>query len=410
MSDGKNILLKVTGSVAAFKAAALSSKLTQEGYTVRVVLSASAKEFVGASTFEGLTRQKVYDWTFAAGDAMAHIDLARWAALTLVYPASANTLTKLSQGRADDLVGTLFLAHDFKTPYWIVPAMNPSMFSHPAVVDAVERLKHWGVEVLDPDSGRMACGEVGAGRLIEPEALLSEVNAYFSSRPDGTLSSGHVLVTAGGTIEPIDPVRVLTNVSTGETGVKITNALARSGFSTTLLLSAHSPFLKSVSRGVRLRTFSTFNDLERLMQSELSSQKVDTLVHAAAVSDYRLERIQSENGAKIESDVKIQSDETISLVLKPNPKILHRVREYSVNPEMRVISFKLATHGGADLSGYSSDVIFYNTVSGIERDSERHAGEIYLKTPTGYQRKDIFQTKSELVSAMVRFCGKKETL
>lgn len=411
MSNGKNILLKVTGSVAAYKAASLASKLTQDGHTVRVVLSASAKEFVGASTFEGLTRQKVYDWTFAAGDAMAHIDLARWANLTLVYPATANTLTKLGQGRADDLVGTLFLAHDFTSPYWIVPAMNPSMFSHPAVSEAIERLRKWGVTVLDPDSGRMACGEVGSGRLIEPEALLAAVQEYFKTQT--VLETGkssdlqHVLVTAGGTIERIDPVRVLTNVSTGETGVKIANALSRGGFSVTLLLAASSPFLKDVIPAVRVQTFNTFGDLEELMKSELSTQKIDTLIHAAAVSDYRVDRIETENGSKMIRDVKIQSEETISLVLKPNPKILHRVREYSKNPKMRVISFKLATKEDADLSGYSSDVIFYNTVGGLDRGSDRHVGEVHLKSASGYQKKESFDTKSELVSAMVRSCGKQ---
>jgi phosphopantothenoylcysteine decarboxylase / phosphopantothenate---cysteine ligase len=395
------ILLAVTGSVGAFKAAALSSKLTQSGFEVRTVLTSGAKEFIGAPTFEGLTRNRTYSDTFAAGDAMAHIDLARWADLTLVYPASGNTLTKLASGRADDLLGTLFLAHDFKSPYWVVPAMNPSMFSHPAIREAVAKLKEWGITIVDPAEGRMACGEVGEGRLIEPEAMLEEVLKYFEGQPKA--SGPKVLITAGGTTEAIDPVRVLTNTSTGETGVRLANALAEFGNDVTLLLSSSSPFRDAVRAGVRISYYETFNELDSKMREELSSSDYSSLIHAAAVSDYHVEKIENSAGTVISGTAKIQGKDPLTLRLAPNPKILEKVREYAKNPKLKVISFKLATPNGSektDLSGYDSDFIVHNTVSGIERGSDRHRGEIYERGTLGYEVRSKFLTKTDLTKAI----------
>jgi phosphopantothenoylcysteine decarboxylase/phosphopantothenate--cysteine ligase len=400
----RNILLVVSGSVAAFKAAALASKLTQAGFEVRTVLTAGAKAFVGAPTFEGLTRGRVYDDTFATGDAMAHIDLTRWADLTLVYPASGNTLTKLASGRADDLLGTLFLAHDFKRPYWIVPAMNPSMLAHPAVVEAVAKLRAWGLRVLDSDEGRMACGEVGSGRLVEPETMLTEIESYFGARSANSGKKKEVLVTAGGTSETIDPVRVLTNVSTGETGVRVANSLHAAGNAVTLLLAESSSFADEVADGIRLLRFRTFDELDGLLRKELGTGKFATLVHAAAVSDYHVERIETSSGRELSGTVKIQSKESLVLKLAPNPKILERVRDYAANPDLRVISFKLATRtsgeNGDDLVGYESDWIVHNTVAGVERGTDRHAGEIYEKTPDGYRVRSTFRTKADLTRAL----------
>jgi phosphopantothenoylcysteine decarboxylase/phosphopantothenate--cysteine ligase len=399
----KNILLLVTGSVAAFKAAALASKLAQAGFDVQTVLSSGAKEFVGAATFEGLTRGRVYASTFAPGDAMAHIDLARWADLTLIYPASGNTLTKLAMGRADDLIGTLFLAHDFKSPYWIAPAMNPSMLSHPAVAEAVAKLRRWGVTVLDSDDGRMACGEVGTGRLIEPEAMVSEIERHFgavaasSTNPSKTIGK-RILVTAGGTTEAIDPVRVLTNVSTGETGVRIANTLTQNGNDVTLLLAGSSPFQDEVLPGVRVIPFRSYEDLDGAMKKELGSKTYDVLIHAAAVSDFRVSRMETGQGAEVSGMTKIQSNDPLVLHLSPNPKILNQVRGYAGKKPLRVISFKLADSPNADLSGYDSDVVIYNQISGVERGSDRHAGEIFERRAGKFSLRSRFKTKSDLTT------------
>lgn len=174
------VLLIVSGSIAAFKAAALASQLVQDGCEVQTVLTGGGRRFVGEATFEGLTGKPVLGDIFEEGRAMDHIDLVEQADLVLVYPASANTITRLRAGLADDLAGCLFLANNFRKPWWIAPAMNSNMFAHPAVTEALEQLESWGCRILPTGEGRLACGTAGAGRLIEPEqaaALLAEAFA-----------------------------------------------------------------------------------------------------------------------------------------------------------------------------------------------------------------------------------------
>jgi phosphopantothenoylcysteine decarboxylase len=173
------IVLIVSGSIAAFKAAALASRLVQDGHEVQTVLSTGGARFVGAATFEGITGKPVLGDLWEHGRAMDHIDLVDWAELLLVYPASANTITRLRAGIADDLTGCLFLANNFRKPWWIAPAMNSHMFGHPAVTDALGVLEGWGCRILPTDEGRMACGTTGAGRLLEPEAVEKLISEAF---------------------------------------------------------------------------------------------------------------------------------------------------------------------------------------------------------------------------------------
>jgi phosphopantothenoylcysteine decarboxylase/phosphopantothenate--cysteine ligase len=164
-----NVLLQVTGSIAAFKAASLASMLVDAGHEVQCVLSEGARYFVGEATFEGLTNRRVRSDLFEPGRAHDHIRLAEWADLMLLYPASANHITRLRSGLADDLIGCLFLANNFRAPFWIAPAMNSHMLAHPAVSEALAVLEGWGCRILPTGSGRLACGDVGFGRLMEPE-------------------------------------------------------------------------------------------------------------------------------------------------------------------------------------------------------------------------------------------------
>ena len=170
MSSSK-ILLQVTGSIAAFKAASLASQLVDDGYEVQCVMSEGAGHFIGESTFEGLTGRPVLGDVFERGRAHDHIRLAEWADLLLLYPASANHITRLRAGLADDLIGCLFLANNFRKPYWIAPAMNSHMLEHPAVTDALSDLEGWGCRVLPTGEGRLACGDIGYGRLLEPDRM-----------------------------------------------------------------------------------------------------------------------------------------------------------------------------------------------------------------------------------------------
>jgi phosphopantothenoylcysteine decarboxylase/phosphopantothenate--cysteine ligase len=170
MSKSK-ILLQITGSIAAFKAAALASLLTQDGYDVQCIASQGALQFIGEATLEGLTGKTVVTDMFERGHALEHISLVDWADLLLVYPATANHITRLRSGLADDLIGCLFLANNFRKPYWVAPAMNSHMFAHPAVSEALSTIEAWGCRILPTGEGRLACGTVGYGRLLEPEPV-----------------------------------------------------------------------------------------------------------------------------------------------------------------------------------------------------------------------------------------------
>jgi phosphopantothenoylcysteine decarboxylase/phosphopantothenate--cysteine ligase len=176
------VLFQLSGSVAAFKACALISKLVQSGFEVQTAATASTFEFVGRATLEGLTGRPVFTDIFQNGRAMDHIHLAKWAELTILCPATANQINKLAAGIGDDAVSTLFLTHDFKKPYWVVPAMNEEMWLHPATQASLKVLGSWGVRVLEPAEGRQACGDVGPGRMLEPEVLLSLVEDHFKNR------------------------------------------------------------------------------------------------------------------------------------------------------------------------------------------------------------------------------------
>lgn len=170
MSNSR-VLLQITGSIAAFKAAALASLLAQDDFEVQCVASDGGLRFIGEPTLEGLTGRPVVADMFERGRALDHIGLVDWADLLLVYPATANHVTRLRAGLADDLIGCLFLANNFRKPFWVAPAMNSEMFAHPAVTEALSILEGWGCRILPTGEGRLACGTVGYGRLLEPERM-----------------------------------------------------------------------------------------------------------------------------------------------------------------------------------------------------------------------------------------------
>src|SRR4051812_3997616 len=175
-----NILFILTGSIACYKACDAISQLVQRGHRVRTAATAAASKFVGPATLEGLTREKVATDIFAEGAALDHIELARWADLVIVCPATANTLNRMAAGLADDLAGALLLAHDWKKPLLVAPAMNPAMWTHPATAASVARLREWGVRFIEVGAGRTACGEVGEGRLAEPDEIVAAVEAALA--------------------------------------------------------------------------------------------------------------------------------------------------------------------------------------------------------------------------------------
>ncbi len=349
------VLLLMSGSIAAFKVVQLVSRLVQApvGAEVEVVMTPAARGFIGEASLEGLTGRRVRSETFAAGDHMEHIRLVRWADVVLAAPCTANTLNKLASGIGDDLVGTLFLAHDFTKPWLIAPAMNTRMYEHPTTRASLERLRGMGCTIVEPGSGALACGEVGAGRLAEPEALLAAVLQAAQRQPGaagppstssrssaGTAVPLKILVTAGGTRMPLDAVRSIVNSSTGRTGADLAADLAALGHAVTLLTAVDAPHAEDIER---LERYDDFDSFERSLRDLLAGETYDLLVQAAAVSDWR--PMLSPDGGALSGKLDAEGD-TLTLRFARTPKLIASARAWSRNPALRIVAFKLTA--GAD--------------------------------------------------------------
>jgi phosphopantothenoylcysteine decarboxylase/phosphopantothenate--cysteine ligase len=332
--SGSNILFVLSGSIACYKACDAISRLVQCGHRVRTVATEAAQRFVGVATLEGLTGEPVATDLFAAGGALDHLGLMRWADLTIVCPATAHTLNRAAAGLGDDLAGALLLAHDWKKPLLFAPAMNPAMWSHPATVASVERLRGWGARFVAVGAGRTACGDVGEGRLAEPAEIVAVIEAALA-RPVRRL---RVLVTGGGTTEPIDGVRVLANTSTGATSALLADHFARRGHDVTLL-RAHSAV--RAQPGVRDVTFGTFAELDTALTGLLAGEDFAVVLHAAAVSDFAVEAIVVDGVAHPPGPAKLGSASAPTLRLRPNPKLLDTLRTRSRHAGLQVVAFKL---------------------------------------------------------------------
>jgi phosphopantothenoylcysteine decarboxylase/phosphopantothenate--cysteine ligase len=375
-----HILFQLSGSIAAYKACHVVSRLTQAGCDVQTVATDGALQFVGRATLEGLTGRAVATDTFEPGSQMDHIHLVRWADVIVLCPATANTINRLAAGIADDLVGTMFLAHDFTKPYVVVPAMNAAMYTHPATAASLERLRGWGVEILEPDAGSLACGEIGPGRLTEPDVIVARVLDLVATpaAPERTL---RVLVTAGGTKAPIDGVRAITNTSTGSTGAAIADHLADRGHDVTLLHAANAVLPRSDA--VRRRSFVTFGDLESLLRTTLSEERYDAVIHLAAVSDYDVDHVVVDGEARPADPAgKLDSGGSMAIHLRKNPKLLSQLKHFAGTDDVVVVGFKLTNGATSDertaaIKAVSpgTDLVVHNDVS--EMTAECHPATIY---------------------------------
>ena len=283
MLDDKKILLCVTGGIAVYKAAALTSKLTQAGANVRVILSDSATEFVTPLTFQALSRNEVYTHTFDEKDSkkIAHIDLADWADLILVAPATANVIGKIANGIADNMITTTLLAAT--SPVWIAPAMNVHMYQHPAVIRNIETLKQYGYSFIEPGEGYLACGYIGKGRLEEPETIVAKMSDFFDRSSEKlNLVGKTVIITAGPTKEKIDPVRYISNHSTGKMGYAIAEEAQKAG-ARVLLISG--PVSLTPPKGVQLIMVESAQEMYDEVLSRFA--EADIVIKSAAVADYR---------------------------------------------------------------------------------------------------------------------------
>ncbi|HVT74373.1 MAG TPA: bifunctional phosphopantothenoylcysteine decarboxylase/phosphopantothenate--cysteine ligase CoaBC [Lacunisphaera sp.] len=396
-----NLVVVLTGSIAGYKASAAISRLVQRGHRVRTVATPAALRFIGPATLEGLTGSPPLTDLFAPGAALDHINLTRWADLVLVCPATANTLNRLAAGLADDLPGALFLAHDRTKPWLVAPAMNPAMWAHPATQAAVGRLQDWGVHFLPVGEGRTACGETGEGRLPEPDDIVAAVEAALAPREPRL----RVLVTAGGTAEPIDGVRVLTNSSTGRTGALLASHLARAGHDV-VLLRARSAV--AAPPGCREELFGSFDELDAALTRQLGANRYDAVVHAAAVGDFAVEAIVLGGVERAPGRGKLEAASgPVSLRLRRQPKLVDAIRARSRNPDLTLVAFKLtagaseaeAARAVRDLFAHSgADLVVHNDENG------RAAGDDFPAVihPASGHPPVPCRTRSELAATLER--------
>jgi phosphopantothenoylcysteine decarboxylase/phosphopantothenate--cysteine ligase len=357
MMAGKRILLIIGGGIAAYKSLELIRRLTEREVAVKVILTRAGAQFVTPLAVASLSRSKVHDDLFSLTDEaeMGHIELSRSADLLVVAPATADLMAKMAAGQANDLATTALLATD--KPVLIAPAMNVRMWNHPATQRNLARLKSDGVLVCGPDEGPMACGEYGPGRMSEVADIVAAVEAHFTRQAQAQALAGRrVLVTAGPTHEPIDPVRYIANRSSGKQGYAIAAAAAALGAETVLV---SGPVDLAPPAGVTLVGVETALEMLKAVEAALP---VDIAVFAAAVADWRAAASQPQ---KIK---KATSGEAPSLPLVENPDILRQVASMTAGRPRLVVGFAAETenvvaNAKAKLARKGCDLIVANDVS-----------------------------------------------
>ncbi|MCI1208242.1 MAG: hypothetical protein LKF96_02210 [Treponema sp.] len=358
------VLLHVSGSIACYKSCELARLLIKKGFEVQVTASAGALRFLQPAVFEGLTHRPLLTDIFGGRpDFIPHLTLAqRWADVIIAYPASAHCINQLAAGNCDDLFGAVCLANNYRHPLLIAPAMNSEMFLHPSVRQSLEKLAQWGTIILPTESGQLACGTTGPGKLIAPECAAEFIDKAVSQSgvslctKNTMMKNFRILITGGGSREPIDGVRCITNISTGRTASFLVDRFISMG-ATVTYLKAQQSVLPASARirdraGFRSVTYRTAGDLSDLMQHELTEYRYDAVIHAAAVSDFRPVFV-TVNGSVFPAGSafgKIPSDSNLSVTYEPVPKIADKIKLWSQsgNPSGKtiVVCFKLTD--GAD--------------------------------------------------------------
>ena len=314
--EGKNILIGVTGGIAAYKTVEVASRLKKLGANVKVIMTKAATEFVSPRTFQEITKNAVYVEMFgdAANFNVAHISLANFADLVLIAPATANFLAKAANGIADDLLTTTILAAT--APKIFAPSMNTNMLENPATQENLKILQERGIKILDAAEGELACGISGKGRLPEPEKICEEIVKFFET--EKILSGKKILVTAGGTLEPIDPVRYIGNRSSGKMGFEIAKSAKNLGAE--VILIAGNVQLDP-PKNLKFVKVESAEEMREKVLAEYDS--VDAVIMSAAVADYRVKNISPQKIKK--------SEENLTLELVKNPDILKELGSLKKN-------------------------------------------------------------------------------
>ncbi|WP_407635298.1 bifunctional phosphopantothenoylcysteine decarboxylase/phosphopantothenate--cysteine ligase CoaBC [Kurthia senegalensis] len=354
--------------MAVYKAVALVSKLTQAGAVVKVMMTESATKFVNPLSFQVMSKHDVYTDTFDEKDSnvIAHIDLADWADLIIVAPATANVIGKLANGIADNMVTTTLLATT--KPVWIAPAMNVHMYEHPAVIRNIDRLYKDGIRFIEPSAGFLACGYVGKGRLEEPEKITALVAAFFQPKKL-PLKGKKVIVSAGPTLERIDPVRYLSNFSSGKMGFAMAEAARDLGADVVLV---HGPVSIPIPNGMRVISVESAEQMYEAILSEYD--KADIVVKAAAVADYRPKHPATQKIKKTSTDQGLELERTTDILASLGAKKTHQL----------LVGFAaetndVATYATGKLEKKNADFIIANDVSKTDRGfgSEQNTVTLY---------------------------------
>tara|TARA_Y100000768_G_C23940315_1_gene664782 strand:- start:223 stop:1422 length:1200 start_codon:yes stop_codon:yes gene_type:complete len=356
----KKILLIICGGISAYKSLDTIRILKKNGCELKTILTNSAKEFVTPLSVTSLSQGKVYDDLFSVENEskMDHISLSRWADLILIAPATANTISKLAKGFSEDLASTVILASN--KPIFLAPAMNVRMWEHPSTKENLKTLRKYSYRIIGPEIGEMACGEYGEGRMTEPTSIVNKLNDYFVYiNKNNKLKA---LVTAGPTNEYIDPVRFITNKSSGKQGYEIAKSLFRSGYQTTLI---SGPTNLEIEDGIKIINVETAEEMFKETQKNLP---VDVAIFSAAVSDFK---------AVKKSNTKIKKKDELILKLEKNIDILDFISKHNSMRPRLVIGFAAETddlekNAIHKLKNKNCDMIIANDISnkniGFESD------------------------------------------
>jgi len=387
--NNKKILLIICGGIAAYKSLEIIRLLKKSGAIIKTILTKSGAEFVTPLSITSLSQSKVYQDLFSIEDEaeMDHISLSRWADLILIAPATANTISKLANGNSDDLASTVALASNKKI--FIAPAMNVRMWDHQSTKQNIIKLKTYNYRLIGPEIGDMACGEYGEGKMSEPKEIVNELESYLENLKIGNKLKA--IVTAGPTSEYIDPVRFITNKSSGKQGYEIAKSLSKKGFDTTLI---SGPTSLKINDDINLIKVET---AEEMFQATLNSLPADVAIFSAAVGDYKVRET---------SKIKIKKQDRLNIELEKNVDILNYVSNHnSLRPKL-VVGFaaetnNLENYANKKLNEKNCDWIVANDVSNkkIGFDSDFNEVSIFYKNNKADKLK--YKPKSEISDELV---------
>ncbi|TFB23262.1 bifunctional phosphopantothenoylcysteine decarboxylase/phosphopantothenate--cysteine ligase CoaBC [Filobacillus milosensis] len=384
MLQGKKVVLGVSGGIAAYKACALTSKLVQSGAEVKVIMTEGATEFVTPLTFQALSRNPVYTNAFDEKnpEKIAHIDLADWADLVILAPATAHLLGRIANGLADDMLTTTLLATT--APVYIAPAMNVHMYDHPAVKENLLTLDHYGYKFIEPGDGYLACGYVGKGRLEEPENIIRVIEESESQVQP--LKGKKVLITAGPTKESVDAVRYFTNHSSGKMGYALAEEAKKLGADVTLV--SGPVHLKAIA-GINTIKVSTAQEMYQAVLENFDTQ--DIVIKSAAVADYKPKYQMDQKMKKKEGPLTLELERTQDILKTIGLKKTHQY----------VVGFAAETdnilhYGREKLSKKNLDAIVVNDIGNKEIGFQSDQNEVYVLTQKGEEFSISTRSKQEI--------------